>query len=105
MGKFLKYEDSNWRSFIIDTTAGTIKRPKRPVTAADMLGAVIQVDVVDSCIPVTVRNSSTAVVGVIFVDGTATTLTYTKATDVFTLGSTTLTNVMIDEFGREEMYI
>jgi len=104
MGKFLKYEDSNWRSFIIDTTAGTIKRPKRPVTAADMLGAVIQVDV-DACIPVTVRNSSTAVVGVIFVDGTATTLTYTKATDVFTLGSTTLTIVMIDEFGREEMYI
>lgn len=104
MGKFLKYEDSNWRSFIIDTTASTIKRPKRPVTKEDMLGAVIQVDV-DSCIPVTVRNSTTAVVGVIFVDGTATTLTYTKATDVFTLGSTTLTNVMIDEFGREEKYI
>lgn len=104
MGKFLKYEDSNWRSFIIDTTAGTIKRPKRTVTAEDMLGAVIQVDT-DACIPVTVRNSSTAVVGVIFVDGTATVLTYTKATDVFTLGSTTLTNVMIDEFGREEMYI
>jgi hypothetical protein len=104
MGKFLKYEDSNWRSFIIDTTAGTIKRPKRPITAEDMLGAVIQVDN-DACISVTVKDTSIGVVGIIFVDGTTTNLTYAKATDVFILGSTTLTNVMIDEFGREEKYI
>ena len=29
MGKFLKYESSNYRTFAIDTTASKIKRPER----------------------------------------------------------------------------
>ena len=36
-----------------------------------------------------------------FVGSDVYTLTYTKATDAFALGETSLTNVMIDEFGRE----
>lgn len=104
MGKFLKYEDSNWRTYKIDTTAGTIKRPKKMIAAGDMLGAIIEVDT-DVCLVITTRESSTAIVAVIIVDGTPTTLTYTKATDVFALGNTTLTNVFIDEYGREEIFI
>lgn len=104
MGKFLKWEDSNWRTYKIDTTAGTIKRPKKPITAGDMLGAIIEVDT-DVCLAITTRESSTAIVAVIVVDGTLTTLTYTKATDVFALGNTALTNKFIDEYGREEMFI
>lgn len=100
MGKFFKYEDSNFRTFKIDTTAATIQRPKRQITGADMIGAIIEVDT-DVCTVVTYRDTSTAVVGVLFVDGVATVLTYTKATDSFALGATSLTNVMIDEFGRE----
>ncbi len=104
MGKFLKWENSNWRTYQIDTTASTIKRPKKPITAGDMLGAIIEVDT-DVCLAITTRESSTAIVAVIVVDGTQTTLTYTKATDVFSLGNTTLTNKFIDEYGREEMFI
>lgn len=100
MGKFLKYEDSNYRTFKIDTTAGTITRPNRPIRGDDMIGAIIEVDS-DVCTVVTYRDTSTAVVGVLFVDGVATVLTYTKSTDSFALGATSLTNVMIDEFGRE----
>ena len=103
MGKFLKWEDSNWRPYKIDTTAGTIKRPKK-ITAADMLGASIEVDT-DVCLAITTRESSTSLVAVIVVDGTMTTLTYTKATDVFTLGNDALDNVFIDEYGREEMFV
>lgn len=104
MGKFLKWEDSNWRTYKIDTTAGTIKRPKKTIAAGDMLGAIIEVDT-DVCLAITTRESSTAIVAVIVVDGTPTTLTYTKATDAFALGNTTLTNTFIDEYGREEMFI
>jgi hypothetical protein len=104
MGKFLKWEDSNWRTYKIDTTAGTIKRPKKTIAAGDMLGAIIEVDT-DVCLAITTRESSTAIVAVIVVDGTLTTLTYTKATDVFALGNTALTNKFIDEYGREEMFI
>lgn len=104
MGKFLKWEDSNWRTYKIDTTAGTIKRPKKTIAAGDMLGAIIEVDT-DVCLVITTRESSTSLVAVIVVDGTPTTLTYTKATDTFALGNTTLTNKFIDEYGREELFI
>lgn len=104
MGKFLKWEDSNWRTYKINTTAGTIKRPKKTIAAGDMLGAIIEVDT-DVCLAITTRESSTSLVAVIVVDGTPTTLTYTKATDTFALGNTTLTNKFIDEYGREEMFI
>lgn len=104
MGKFLKYEDSNWRSFIIDTTAGTIKRPKRPVTKEDLLGAIFVVNG-EEAIGLAVSDVTATITAQIVAGGSIEAVTYTKATDVFTLGSTTLTNIMIDEFGREEMYI
>lgn len=99
MGKFFKYEDSNYRTFKIDTTKGEITRPNRAIHGSDMIGAVIEVDT-DVCTVVTYRDTTTAVAAVLFVDGTATVLTYTKASDLFSLGSTSLTNVFIDEFGK-----
>ena len=110
MGKFFKYEDSNWRSFIINTTDETIKRPKRKVTKADFLGAVVNVDGFD-CIVVNAGDIEGGFMATLPVYGMVA-LNYNSSTDVFTFvasgGSAepvTLTNIMIDEYGREEMYI
>ena len=102
MGKFLKYEDSNFRTFVIDTTAGTIVRPKRVITKEDLLAAVIKVDG-EEVVLVSAIDSSTTITASGIVDGAVAQLVYTKATDSFALGSTSLTNVMIDEFGREQI--
>lgn len=106
MGKFFKYEDSNWRTFVIDSTGGTIKRPKRKVTLADFVGVILDIDGA-VVIPVNVTETSTTIDAIVITDDTPTvaTLTYTKATDTFTLGEDALDNIMIDEYGREEMYI
>ena len=100
MGKFLKYEDSNFRTFVIDTTAGTIVRPKRRITQEDLLGAILKIDgeevIVVSSIDVTATITASVVAG-----GEVAQLVYTKATDAFVLGEDSLDNVMIDEFGRE----
>ena len=100
MGKFLKYEDSNFRTFVIDTTAGTIARPNRRITQEDLLGAILKIDgeevIVVSSIDVTATITASVVAG-----GKVAQLVYTKATDAFTLGEKSLGNVMVDEFGRE----
>lgn len=109
MGKFLKYEDSNWRSFIIDTTANTIKRPKRPVTKEDLLGAIFVFNGKEAiCLTVsclTVSDVTEAIAAWFIGDGGIESVTYVTATDTFVYDESTLTNVFIDEFGREEMYI
>lgn len=100
MGKFLKYEDSNFRTFVIDTTAGTIVRPNRRITQEDLLGAILKIGgeevIVVSAIDVTATITASVVAG-----GKVAQLVYTKATDAFTLGEKSLGNVMVDEFGRE----
>lgn len=106
MGKFLKYESSNYRTFAIDTTASKIKRPNRVITAADLLGAVIGVDDAEAII-IAVEDKTTTIDAVYTgSDGEAVVLTYTKATNVFTTGSgndlVTYTNIMINEFGGEQ---
>lgn len=110
MGKYFPYENSNWRTFIVDTTAETIKRPNRAITKADMTGALIEIDGYD-CIVVAANETDTVVNAVLSING-MTLLTYTKATDTFTVTANggvdpavTLTNVFIDEYGRKEMYI
>ena len=100
MGKFLKYEDSNARTFVIDTTAGTIGRPKRRITKEDLLGAILTVDG-EEVIAVSVVEATTTITASVVADGEVAQLVYTKATDAFTLGEDSLDNVMIDEFGRE----
>ncbi len=102
MGKFFKYEDSNFRTFVIDTTAGTIGRPKRRITKEDLLAAVIKVDG-EEVILVSAIDNGTTITASGIVNGAVTQLVYTLATDAFALGSTSLTNVMIDEFGREQI--
>ena len=102
MGKFLKYEDSNFRTFVIDTTAGTIVRPKRVITKEDLLAAIIKVDG-EEVVLASAIDSSTTITASGIVNGAVAQLVYTKATDSFALGSTSLTNVMIDEFGREHI--
>lgn len=112
MGKFLKWEDSNWRTYKIDTTAGTIKRPKKKITAGDMLGAIIEIDGA-VVIPIRVVDSSTTIESLIVTDVTSngsttptlTTLVYTKADDEFSIGEDEFDNIMIDEYGREEIFI
>lgn len=104
MGKYLRYEDSNWRTYKIDTTASTIKRPKKHVTKEDLFGAIFEVDG-ELCTAVSVSETSSAVTAYILVAGEATAVVYTKATDAFSLGETALTGTFIDEFGREEMFI
>lgn len=104
MGKFLKYEDSNWRSFIIDITAGTIKRPKRPVTKEDLLGAIFVVNG-EEAIGLAVSDVTATITAQVVAGGSIEAVTYTKATDAFAYDGSTLTNVFIDEFGREEKYI
>lgn len=99
MGKFFNYSDSNFRTFNIDTTAGTIQRPERYVYVEDMIGGIVTVDG-ENCIAVSCKDSTTTVTAYIVVAGTVTALTYTKATDSFALGSTSLTNVMVDKYGR-----
>lgn len=100
MGKFLKYEDSNFRTFVIDTTAGTIGRPKRRITKEDLLAAVIKVDG-EEVILVSAIDNGTTITASGIIGGEVAKLVYTLATDAFALGETSLTNVMIDEFGRE----
>ncbi len=102
MGKFFKYEDSNFRTFKIDTTAATIQRPKRPITGADMIGAIIGVDG-EQCLVVGSKDGDETITASIVVDANVIVLTYTKATDAFAFGEIALTNVMIDEFGREHV--
>jgi hypothetical protein len=102
MGKFLKYEDSNFRTFVIDTTAGTIVRPKRRITKEDLLAAVIKVDGEEVVLVSAIDNGTTITASGI-IDGEVSQLVYTLATDAFALGETSLTNVMIDEFGREHV--
>ena len=97
MGKFLTYESNNWRTFAIDTTASKIKRPDRPITAADLLGAVIGVDGAEAII-VNVEDKDTTIDAVYITSEGPVVLTYTKATDVFT----GYTNIMINEFGGEQ---
>lgn len=112
MGKFFKYENSNWRTFVIDTTAETIKRPKRKVTLADMIGCIIELDGA-IVTPVSVKESdgdiTVVLVGDVTVESTTSagfvTLTYDVSDDEFTYGETELDNIMIDEYGREEMFI
>ena len=100
MGKFLKYEDSNFRTFGIDTTGGTIVRPKRVITKEDLLAAVVKVDG-EEVVLVSAIDSSTTITASGIVDGEVAQLVYTKATDAFAFGETSLDNIMIDEFGRE----
>lgn len=101
MGKFLKYGSSNYRTFAIDTTTSKIKRPNRPITAADLLGAVISVD--DAEFIIIAVEDTTTTIDAVYVGSKAVVLTYTKATDVFTTGSddnlVTYTNIMINEYG------
>lgn len=96
MGKFLTYESNNWRTFAIDSTAATIKRPDRPITADDLLGAIIGVDKAEAII-VNVEDAETTIEAVYIGAEGPVTLTYTKATDTFT----GYTNIMINEFGAE----
>lgn len=104
MGKFLKWDDSNWRTYDIDTTAGSIKRPKKVITKADLMAAIFVVDG-EECIGVSAKEDTTAITATAIVDGAIATIVYTLATDTFALGNTTLTNKFIDEYGREEMFI
>jgi len=104
MGKFLKWDDSNWRTYDIDTTAGSIKRPKKVITKADLMAAIFVVDG-EECIGVSAKEDTTAITATAIVNGAIATIVYTLATDTFALGNTTLTNKFIDEYGREEMFI
>lgn len=99
MGKFFKFEDAKPRTFVIDTTGETIARPMRPVTAADMIGAVLTVDD-EECTVLSVADSSTTITATFVAAGDVAQLIYTKATDAFALGEDSLDNVMVDEFGR-----
>ena len=100
MGKYVPYEDSNFRTFVIDTTAETITRPKRVITKDNLLGAILVVDgeeaLVVAAVETTTTITATAVIG-----GEIAQLVYTIATDSFALGKDALDNALIDEFGRE----
>lgn len=100
MGAFFKYETSMARTFAINTTTSKITRPNRPINHGDLYGAVIEIDD-ESCTVVGLKDNTTTLDAVLVVDGTITTLTYTKATNAFTLGETALTNEFIDSFGKK----
>lgn len=100
MGKYVPYEDSNFRTFVIDTTAGTITRPKRVITKDNLLGAIIVVDG-EEVLVVAAIETTTTITATAVVNGEITQLVYTFATDSFTLGEDDLDNALIDEFGRE----
>ena len=104
MGKFLKWDDSNWRTYDIDTTAGSIKRPKKVITKADLMAAIFVVDG-EECIGVSAKEDTTTITATAIVNGAIATIVYTFATDTFKLGNDALTNKFIDEYGREEMFI
>lgn len=106
MGAFFTYEASNARRFEIDTTARKITRPNRKIKKVDLLGAVVIIDGV-SVIPVSVyevpEGATRGDLTVVVVTGDTpalTVLSYDMSEDTFTLGSTALTNVLIDGFGK-----
>lgn len=99
MSNFLRYESATARVLDIDTTEGTITRPNRPVYIGDIFASYVKVDG-EQCLVVGSKDGDEAITASIVVDGTVTVLTYTKATDIFTLGETALTNVKVDEFGK-----
>lgn len=108
MGAFFKYETSMARLFEINTTTSKITRPNRKIKKADILGAFIVIDGA-SVFPLSVSESAaTGTEGdlaiVITVDGTngpeLGTLSYDLSADSFALGETSLTNIMIDGFGK-----
>lgn len=102
MGKFLKYEDSNFRTFVIDTTGGTIVRPKKHITKDDLLGAIFTLKGVGEAIVNGIAEADgvyTIYFGLALPGGRS--FTYTIETDTFYIGEQALTNIMIDEFGRE----
>lgn len=99
MGKFFKYETAMARRFSIDTTTSKITRPDRPISHGDLFGAIVDVGT-EECTVIALQEDATALTAYIVVEGTPTALVYTKATDLFTLGETALTNVFIDSFGK-----
>lgn len=110
MGKFLKYEDSNFRTFVINLNAaddhGTIKRPKRPITTEDLLGAIVDIEGVEVIVNVVADGGNNIMFNMpIDTDGTPGKFKYSKTNDTFSYESgespIPLTNIMIDEFGRE----
>lgn len=110
MGKFLKYEDSNFRTFTINLNAaddhGTIKRPKRPITKEDLLGAIVDIEGVEVIVNVVFDEGNNIIFNMpIDTEGTPGKFKYSKANDAFLYLSgdspLPLTNIMIDEFGRE----
>lgn len=110
MGKFLKYEDSNARTFVVDAVNRTVTRPKRPITKEDLLGAIVEVaaesDTTFQTIVTMVADLKTSYSFIIV--GANNSLmqgTYTPATDVFTIDAENYTNIFVDEFGREERYV
>lgn len=109
MGKFLKYEDSNARTFVVDTVKKTVKRPKRLITKEDLLGAIVELvaegDSEVQTIVVSVADLGTRYSFDIVSGGNTLTGTYTKSSDNFKIGEDTYTNIFVDEFGREEKYI
>lgn len=100
MGAFIKYETSNARTFAINTTTSKITRPNRAINVSDLFGAIIKIDG-NNCLVVTAEETTTTITAYVIIGGVITTLTYTKATDVFALGETDLTNVKINSFGKE----
>lgn len=100
MGKHIPYENSNFRTFVIDTTAEMIARPKRAITKDNLLGAIIVVDGEETLVVAAIETATT-ITATAIVDGAIAQLVYTFATDSFALGEDALDNVLIDEFGRE----
>lgn len=108
MGKFLKYESSNYRTFIVNPTDHTVKRPNRPLTPADMLGAIIKIGDTEVIVTAVTPSESTinASLGIPDdtpgSDGGMATITYNKDTDTFQVNGVNFTNIMINEFGGEQ---
>ncbi len=118
MGKFLKYEDSNFRTFVIDVVNRTVTRPKRKITKEDLLGAVVEVKAGDEnnqtiiCCVGDVEDGIEFILSAKLINGIA---KYSPAKDTFEIitrgpnGDTNttgeMTNIFIDSFGREERYV
>lgn len=109
MGKFLKYEDANARTFVIDQLNKTVKRPKRKIAKEDLLGAIVNIDGgVDSMSQAIVLSVSDLGIGYAFpvvVGNGILSGSYIATTDTFKFGDDVYTNIFVDEFGREEKYI
>lgn len=113
MGRFLKYETSNARTFVINAIDKTIKRPNRRITKEDLLGAIVEVkgDGEDIYSGQSIISYVGEIQGnIIFTFHTGTRSmsgeylpledTFTIALDGGTEGPVTYTNIFVDSFGR-----